>query len=437
MTKHSKKLNRRSFMRTLGSAAGVVTLQSLATGIPAKILLDPLSASADDLPSGKILIVTSSRHGDPINANVPGTYGFSDVHHPPGDAMAETELSLAGTTTTAAKPWADLPQNILDRTVFFHHATYSPVHGELARVQRMMDETEKNDMLISLLARELAPKLGTVQSDPVSLGAVGAELLSSGGRLLANVTPLSVRQALGGVEGPLKGLTELRDKHIDRIYDLYRERGTPGQVKLLDAWARSRDEARSISQGLINQLDKIESNDEDDQLVAARVLAAMKIAPVITVHLNFGRDNHNDPGLALETADHLSAIPKLRDLIEKVDENLQDDVLVGSFNVFGRTLKKKGTTGRDHNPGHHCMLLIGDGLKGGIVGGIEPNNNDYIAQSIDSVTGQGGAGDIPYNESLASAGKTLGYAMGVSADRMDQLLPAGKIVRSVFENPPT
>lgn len=413
-------------------------LQSLATGIPSVMLLDPLSARADDLPKGRMLILSSSRGGDPINANVPGTYEDSAIVHPASQAMKATPLNLAGTQTVAAKPWANLPQHLLDRTVFFHHATYTPVHGEMPRVQRMMDATEKSDMLISLLARELAPMVGTVQADPVSLGASGAELLSSEGRVLGNVAPLSVRQALGGVEGPLKGLTAMRDAQIDRIYDLYREHGTPSQLTLLDAWARSRDQVRDISLSLIERLDKIDGNDQSNQARAAAVLVAMKIAPVITVHIDFGGDNHADAGLGRETTAHLAGVPVLGKLMGELDQlkaegHLQHDVLVGSLNVFGRTLAKKGTNGRDHNPGHHCMILMGDGIQGGIVGGVEPQGNDHIARPIDSVSGAASdTGDITFEETLGAAGKTLGYAMGVDAARMDEIVESGKIVQSVL-----
>jgi uncharacterized protein (DUF1501 family) len=369
---------------------------------------------------------------------VPGTYGFSDIYHSADPAMAASSLTLSGQQHTAAKPWADLPQNILDRTVFFHHATYTPVHGEMGRVQKMMDATEKNDMLVSLLARELAPRLGSVQGDPVSLGANGGELLSSAGRILGNVAPLSVRQALGGVTGPLQGLTAMRDKQIDRIYDLYRDQGTPSQRRMLDAWVRSRDEVRSISDALITRLDAIDGNDQLNQVRTAAVLAAMNITPVITIRLDFGRDNHTDSDFATETASHLEAIPALGTLMDELDAlkaegHLKNDALVACLNVFGRTLKKKGMAGRDHHSGHHVMVMMGDGLKGGVVGGVELNGSgkEYIAQSIDSTSGQGG-GDIPFEETLGAAGKTLGVAMGVAPDRMDQVVTPGKAVQSVF-----
>jgi uncharacterized protein (DUF1501 family) len=158
----------------------------------------------------------------------------------------------------------------------------------------------------------------------------------------------------------------------------------------------------------------------------------MKIAPVITVHLDFGGDNHNDAGLANEVTRHLNTLPVLRALLEEI-ETLQSDVLVGSLNVFGRTLKKKGLNGRDHNRDHHCMLLIGNGLRGGIVGGLREEGNDFKAEGIDSATGMADpAGDISFEESLGAAGKTLGAAMGVDPGRLDEILPPGKIVQSLF-----
>ncbi|WP_045118752.1 DUF1501 domain-containing protein [Haliangium ochraceum] len=433
-------MSRRRALGAFGAMGGGLLWRSLATGIPAKILLDPLRASAEDLPTGRILILSSSQAGDPVNANVPGTYGFSDIFHPDTPEMAETALRLGDVETTAAKPWAGLSQKVLDRTVFFHHATYTPVHGELNRVQRMMDATDKKDMLVAHLARELAPRLGSVQSDPVSLGAKnGGELLTSGGRILGNVSPTSVQQALGGVAGPLADLEALRDDSIDRMYALYRDHGTQGQRRMLDAWARSRDEVRGLSSALVSRLDQINNDGEVSQARTAAVLAAMNITPVITIRLRFGGDNHTDAGFELESEQHQTAIPTLQLLMDELDALraegvLQHEVLVGSLNVFGRTLKKKGTAGRDHHAGHHVTVLMGNGLKGGVVGGVELNGSgkEYVAQSIDSTTGAGGDGDIPFEETLGAMGKTLGVAMGIEEARMDQILPPGKVVRSVL-----
>jgi uncharacterized protein DUF1501 len=433
----SNKTSRRGVLAAMATVGGGLLLRSLATGLPAKILLDPLSARADDMPTGRMLILSSSSSGDPVNANVPGTY-VSGIFHSADALMAPTSMNLGGQQFTAAKPWALLPQAIRDRTCFFHHATYTPVHGEMNRVQRMMDATEKNDMLISLISRELAAQLGTVQSDPVSLGARGGELLSSGGRILSNVAPLSVRRALGGVEGPLQDLQDLRDESIDKIYALYKEQGTPSQQRLLDAWVRSRDEVRNISTDLVSRLDAIDGNDQVNQARTAAVLAAMKIAPVLTMHLDFGGDNHSDAGFDNETTKHQTAIATMQLLIEELDQlraggQLQHDVIFGSLNVFGRTLKRKGTAGRDHHSGHHCMVLSGPGIKPGVVGGLVLNEGgtEFIANSIDSATGASG-GDIPYEETLGAAGKTLAVALGITEERANQMLPVGKVVQSAI-----
>lgn len=434
------KFSRRTALGALATATGSLFLRSLATGIPSSVLLDPLSAHAGTEPTAKTLILASSISGDPMNANVPGTYDFpaNEVFHPADPSMAKTSLTLSGKTFSAAKPWADLGQGILDRTTFFHHATYTPVHGELGLVQKMMRATEKDDMLISLISRELAPLLKTVQSDPLSLGASGGELLSAEGRILGNVSPLSVQRALGGPEGPLKDLTALRDQQIDEIYALYRERGTPSQMKLLDSWTRSRKEVRSIGLSLVERLAAIDGNDQVNQLRCAAVLAAMNIAPVITVHLGFGGDSHGDTDFEQEAEDTVITLNDVHTFIDELDQlkadgHLKQDVIFATLNTFGRTLKKNGTDGRDHNEGHHVMLMIGNGIQGGVVGGIEPtaNNSDYQATTINSTTGEKG-GDISFDESLAAAGKTLAFALGVPQARVDAMIDGGKVVQSVI-----
>ncbi|HTJ81592.1 MAG TPA: hypothetical protein VL400_07695, partial [Polyangiaceae bacterium] len=63
---------------------------------------------------------------------------------------------------------------------------------------------------------------------------------------------------------------------------------------------------------------------------------------------------------------------------------------------------------------------------------LQPNDDgsDYIATAIDSTTGEKG-GDIPFEETLASAGKTLGAVLGVPTDRLDKMIKGGKVVQSV------
>src|SRR2546428_12564621 len=87
------------------------------------------------------------------------------------------------------------------------------------------------------------------------------------------------------------------------------------------------------------------------------------------------------------------------------------------MNVFGRTLSAaRNTNGRDHQSDHHVTVLIGRPFQGGVVGGLEAANSDYRAMSINSQSGAGvagGAGGIPFSDTLASLGQTPAPRCGV------------------------
>lgn len=435
------KVNRRDLLK---STLGGIALRAAATGLPASLLLNPRPGRAapfDGLADGpgRMLIMFASRLGDPINANVPGTYGpgADEVAHPPDPAMAPTTLNLSGQPHTAAKPWADLPQNVLDRTVFFHHATFTPVHQDQGKVMKLMGATDGDEMLVSLLARALAPRQGTVQKLPLSLGASnGTELLSANGQILANASPTSIQAALGGAQGPLADAFALRDRDVDRIYNLYKEHGTRHDLRLLDAWARSRDEVRSVNEALLARLDVIDNDDEDNQVTAAAVLAAMNITPVLTVHGEFGGDNHNDTDLVREATQTVAGVARMGRLVTELDSLrregvLRHEVIVSTLNVFGRTLRKKGTAGRDHNRGHHVTVMMGDVFRGSVIGGIERSGNDYVCRSIDPVSGAPG-GSIPYEATLGAMAKTLALGLGLPQDEVDEFVELGRPVEAAF-----
>lgn len=101
---------------------------------------------------------------------------------------------------------------------------------------------------------------------------------------------------------------------------------------------------------------------------------------------------------------------------------LLDQVTVGSFNVFGRTLKLQGP-GRSHNRHHHMMLLMGRNVRGGVIGGLEAIDDDFGATAFSATTGQSsGGGDITRDNSLASVGKTVGVSLGIPADEVDRIV---------------
>src|ERR1700738_1696138 len=82
--------NRRNFLLTGLFGAGYVGLRALATGLPAAYFLNPDKALADTPPPActspqgraQYLILSIDQNGDPINANVPGTYDDPGIVHP-------------------------------------------------------------------------------------------------------------------------------------------------------------------------------------------------------------------------------------------------------------------------------------------------------------------------------------------------------------------
>src|SRR5581483_6864237 len=168
---------RQALIRTL-FGAGAVGLRSLATGIPAAFLLNPKRALANGVcanpAKAQYYILSTSGSGDPINANAPGTYADTKICHSLDTAnFGPTSFTLSGKSVTAAKPWASLPQNVLDRTVFWHLMTNTPIHPKEPEVLRLNGATPYHEMLPSLIAKVTAPCLGTVQAQPFSVGGSG------------------------------------------------------------------------------------------------------------------------------------------------------------------------------------------------------------------------------------------------------------------------
>jgi hypothetical protein len=437
-------ITRRNLIHAALFGAGALGLRSLATGIPRGVLLDPLRASAQEMGPARTLILSTSSSGDPINGNVPGTYGAGKegLVHPQAVEMAATDLRLGDVMTRAAKPWADLSQSVKDRMAFFHHSTYTNSHPNHPKVMRLMGNTSRNEMLVSHFAKALSPVLSTTQAEPLSLGARGGgELLSFSGRTLSNVQPTALQQVLGSPTGPLGSLVELRDNDVDRLHAIFKRDGTENQKRMLDRFAQSRREARAISEGLLDRLATIEGNDPIDQVRAAPVLAAMNLTPVITIHIPFGGDNHSDSNLQKETAETITGVALFGQLVASIDAMraegvLQHEVLVGSMNVFGRTLSRarKGYNGRDHNGRHHVTLLIGEAIKPGVYGGIESVGTDYGATAMDSATGQGRAsGDIPYDETFGTVAKTMGKALGIDETALDEMIVNGRVLDAALK----
>lgn len=446
---------RRNVLRSTLFGAGLLGLRALATGIPAAILAKGERAFAEDLPcqdptKAQYMILATSSSGDPLNANAPGTYASSGplatISHNLDPSMKATALSLGGRATVAALPWAtpavggQLPQSVLDRMTIWHLMTNTPVHPREPDVLSLMDSTAPKEMLPSLLARKLAPCLGTLQAQPITVGATSpTEGLSYGGQALPIVPPLALKATLTNpTTGALAGITSLqalRDQTLSELNSIYRRSATRSQKAYLDSVITSQSQIRGIDQALLASLGSITDNSVASQITAAIVLIQMNVAPVVAIHIPFGGDNHFDTGLALEATQTTAGLGSIATLMAQLDAMsnargaLADQVSFMSLNVFGRTLGPANIDGRTHNPNHQVSITIGKPFKPGIIGGLGVVGNDFGALPIDPTSGAGAPGGaVAPTESLASFGKTMMTAVGIDAAYTSKVITSGTVI---------
>jgi hypothetical protein len=286
-------------------------------------------------------------------------------------------------------------------------------------------------MLPSLVAKQLAPCLGTIQAQPICLGASSpSESLSFAGTALPIIPPLALKATLTNPAGSLASLQALRDQTMAQLYDLYKNGATTAQRAYIDSLVLSQQQARNINQSLLNALTSIKDNSVTSQILAAVTLIQMNVTPVISIHVPFGGDNHRDIGLAAETAQTVAGVAAIASLMQQLAAaGLSDSVTFISLNVFGRTLGPGNTDGRQHNANHQVSISIGKPFRGGVIGGIAPVQNDYGALPIDSKTGAAAAsGDISAGETLGSFGKTLLAAVGVDSGTISSQIASGRVL---------
>ena len=431
------QFTRRQTLLSALFGAGYVGLRALATGLPASFLLNPRRALAAtpaptcaDKSKAQFIILATSGNGDPINANVPGTYEDPKISHPP-DWQTGTALTVGGQQTKAAAPWATLPQSVLDRTCFFHLMTNTPVHPKEPDVLKLMGATYQSEMLPSVLAKQLAPCLGTVQAQPMTIGATSpSEGLQFEGQALPIIPPLSLKDTLASPAGPLTNLQPLRDQTLQQLHDLYKNSASQAQRAYLDSLITSQQQVRNINQNLLRMLAGIKDNSIDSQITAALALVQMKVTPVVAIHIPFGGDNHHDTALATEEAQTTAGVAAIGSLMAQLSSlGLADQVSFLSLNVFGRTLGPANTDGRQHNGNHQVSIAIGKPFAGGVIGGVAPVAGDYGALSIDSKSGRGVAGgDIAAVDTLASFGKTALAAVGIDAGTIGTTITSGQVI---------
>jgi hypothetical protein len=445
----TKRMTRREGLLTALFGTGYVGLRALATGLPVWYLMNPRSASAQSLSCAissaanlQYLIVSASSMGDPINCNCPGTGGATaatytagataqaagSVIHPPVSALGAGTVTLGSQTYGAALPWAStanggqLSPSVLAQTCFFHHTTGTTVHGDQPKVMTLEAAVTNSEMLVSAIAKHLAPCLGTVQAQPVAVGAGSnaSEFISFSGQTLPPISPTQLKQLLDAANSPLVNLRSIRDTALDQLNALAKSDGNVVQKQFLDALANSQTQVRALSSTLGGLLSSISSNAIAGQIQAAAALIAAKVTPVVTINIPFGGDNHSDQGLATEAAQATTGVAAIQTLMTTLaSNNLSNNVTFSMLNVFGRTLNNtsvvESQAGRDHY-GNHCVsVMIGKNVVPSVIGGIGPDSGGNLeALGIVSSTGAGNTtGDIVADDTHAAQAMTLCAALGI------------------------
>ena len=458
-------LSKREFLRRALYGSGALGLRALVTGLPPAFLLNRSMAVAQEAERPTYLILSNAQAGHPSNSNVPGTYPVdpSNTDDPIGQidhprvadlgngrqgtingvdftaASFETpvDLTLGANTYKAAGPWSALPSAMLNRTTFFHHATYANAHPEFANVMRFHGAVKGptgtgQEMLSSFVAQETAPLLGTLTNQPVN---VGGNLVTYEGRPLGTLDPLELKSLFGQATHPTRvpdpaQIVRLRDALIDDVYRTVRTSGNRAQRAFLDQYALARTQAAQLGDSLGPLLTDVTTNNSIDEVRTAVALLRLNVTPVVVLQLRYGGDNHQDANLENEVTQTIESINALRQLWTELNAaNLQDRVTVANLDVFGRRLKRNSRGGRDHNRDHHAMMMFGPDIAPGVVGGLEPTYNrngslrDFKATAI---------GNIPFDQTLESAGKTLAKAVRVPEDRINARIVGGEIVSSAL-----
>ena len=444
---------RRALLKAASANGSMLAFRSLATGIPASALLTGLptdEALAMDPVEPQFLLMSINKLADPINNNCPGTYdtGLQGIHHNQQDKMAPEQLSLNGLNYRAAKPWADLQRAVpwaMNRMSFIHHDTRTNIHSQYSGVMKLMGssrgpngESNSPEFLPSILSTALGRYQGSIQAPPLYMG--GPEV-GFDGQALGRLRPNALKRLFPTLSNKDRLIREIRDADLSRFNNMLKDGGSRKQKAWLEDHVRSLEELRQLDEEVVKGFSNVNSASTADSIEAAMIAFKLNISSVVTINIPFGLDNHRDDALVQEANQTASGCKILENMFKRFKaEGLEDKITFVSMGVFGRTLRKlRNGDGRDHNLNHHVTLLSGKNVKGGVIGGLRSVGGDFGALPINSNTGAGtNRGDIPLNEFLESAAKTIAAAGLPAADVNKRIkrtvdgndLDVGKIIKA-------
>ncbi|BCE01178.1 DUF1501 domain-containing protein [Marinicellulosiphila megalodicopiae] len=432
-----KKLtSRRALLKAMSAQGGLWTTRSFATGLPMGVLLGAIpsdEAIAATIDHPQYLMMALSHFGEPINNNCPGVYdtGLDGVHHNTQPSMVAQNVELGSGTYRAAKPWADLQKSVpwaMDRMSFIHHDTRTNIHAQYSGVMKLMgssrgpnSETNSPEFLPSILSAALQPIHQTIQAPPLYLGGPEVDFE---GQAIGQINPSSMKTLFPSFNNRDQLIREMRDADLMALNEQLKKTGTRKQKAWLDDQVQSLVEVRKLNEELIAKFSEVKYEDKNLGLIDASIIAfKLNMTSVVTLNLNFGGDNHIDPGLLDEANGTVQSCKEMVHMFESLKTHgMEDKVTFAACGVFGRTLRKvKNGDGRDHNLHHHVTVLAGKNVKSGVIGGLREFGGDFGAMPINSTTGAGDMnGDIPLDESLESVAKTIGAACGLKPYAMNR-----------------
>ncbi|MEO1273013.1 MAG: DUF1501 domain-containing protein, partial [Myxococcota bacterium] len=122
-----------------------------------------------------------------------------------------------------------------------------------------------------------------------------------------------------------------------------------------------------------------------------------------------------------EVTQTIAGVEAIRRLWEELsNRGLHDRVTFAILNVFGRTLQRGSSGGRGHYGDDHAMVMFGPHVRPGLLGQLidtGSNKRPFKAGPIE---------DVPIEETLATAGKTLARATGVPDDIIETRIVGGR-----------
>ncbi|MEE2645377.1 MAG: DUF1501 domain-containing protein [Myxococcota bacterium] len=428
----TQQIDRRQLLRG-GSKVGLgLLLRSLATGLPPAWIAGLSSARAQEaMVRPQTLIFATSSAGDPVNVNCPGAYVDGAENNP---ILESSRGDFGRARVRAAAPWQALPAPLRERLAFFHYSSRTAAHPEYASKMSFRGSVKNSagngaEMFASAVADLSAEPLGTLQREPVPLCR---EVLTIEGQPLQNLNPSELKALFAPQEDQLADLRGLRDDTLNALYAGLRVDGTGRQRRFVDRYLQSREQARSLGDQLGDLLARLPTdpdavNHARDQVIAAVALARLNIAPVITIKIPFGGDNHQDSDLSVEAEQTISGVGHIQALWDELNAaGLEDTVSFALLNVFGRKFQRNNQGGRNHNRHHGVMIAFGAAIQGGVYGGV---TGEGQALPIDPESGAGREGaSVPVEETLEAAGRSLLAALGHSRETVERRIQGGAIV---------